>query len=147
MLVRDVMQSNVVTVACHAPVSEAAALMSRYRIRHLPVVSGARLVGLISDRDLKASAASLGVESRASRVATACEVTAGDLIRPGVVSVAPTATAEHAAELLAQHRIGSLPVVEGDELVGIVTATDLLALFARAARGGEDEPRQSQEHR
>jgi acetoin utilization protein AcuB len=130
------MQSNVVTVAPDTPLSEAAQLMSQYRIRHLPVVAGDRLLGLISDRDLKASAASLAV----GRQGTGCEgldrrLTVADLLRPILFTVASMTPAEDAARLLAEHRIGSLPVVDGGRFVGIVTDTDLLACLARVVVG------------
>jgi acetoin utilization protein AcuB len=135
MLIRDVMQSNVVTVAVDIPLSTAAGLMSRHRIRHLPVVAGDRLLGIISDRDLKASAASLAADRR-RMIPNGPEpsLTAGDLLRPGTVTVGPTAPVEHAASVMAEHRIGSLPVVADGRLVGLVTATDLLAYFGRGSR-------------
>lgn len=142
MLVRDIMQSNVVTVAADTPLSTAASLMSECRIRHLPVVAGDRLLGLISDRDLKASAASLADGHRETDLgAPARLLTAADLVRPTVVTVGPMAPPEDAAKLLAEHRIGSLPVVDDGRFVGIVTDTDLLAFFARVVGGREPSSR------
>jgi acetoin utilization protein AcuB len=137
MLVRDVMRSNVVTVAPDTPLSEAARLMSEYRIRHLPVVAGDRLLGLISDRDLKASAASLAAGHRGTELeGLDRQLTAADLLRPILFTIPSMAPAEDAARLLAEHRIGSLPVVDGGRFIGIVTDTDLLACLARVV-GGE----------
>jgi acetoin utilization protein AcuB len=134
MLVRDVMQSNVVTVTADTLLSTAAGVMSQHRIRHLPVVDGDRLLGVISDRDLKASAASLAAgRRRIGREAPDPVLTAGDVLRPTTITVGSTAPVEDAAGLMATHRIGSLPVVDAERLVGLVTDTDLLACFAGAA--------------
>jgi acetoin utilization protein AcuB len=142
MLVRDVMQPNVVTVAPEAPLSEAARLMSQHRIRHLPVVDGTRLLGLISDRDLKASAASLAMGRQGNALeASDPQLTAADLLRPSLFTVGSTTPAEDAAKLLAERRIGSLPVVDSGRFVGIVTDTDLLACFARVVGGSEPSTR------
>jgi len=142
MLVRDLMQSNVVTAAADTPLSTAASLMSQFRIRHLPVVAGDRLLGLISDRDLKASVASLAVgHQRPDPGAPGRALTAGDLMRPTVVTVGSTTPPEDAARLLAEYRIGSLPVVDDGRFVGIVTDTDLLAFFARVVVGREPSAR------
>jgi acetoin utilization protein AcuB len=142
MLVRDVMQSNVVTAAPETLLSEVARLMSQYRIRHLPVVAGARLLGLISDRDLKASAASLGVGREGNELeAPHPQLTAADLLRPTLFMVGSLTPVEDAAKLLAEHRIGSLPVVDNGCFVGIVTDTDLLACFARVVGGSEPSTR------
>ena len=116
--------------------------MSQYRIRHLPVLVGDRLLGLISDRDLKASAASLAGGHRGTDPgASARQFAAADLVRPTVVTVGPMTPPEDAAKLLAEHRIGSLPVVDDGRFVGIVTATDLLAFFARVVGGIEPSSR------
>jgi acetoin utilization protein AcuB len=142
MRVRDVMQSNVVTAAPETPLSEVARLMSQYRIRHLPVVAGTRLLGLISDRDLKASAVSLGMGRQGNALeAPDRQLTAADLLRATVFTIGSLAPAEDAARLLAEHRIGSLPVVDQGRFVGIVTDTDLLACFSRVVVGGEPSTR------
>lgn len=142
MRVRDVMQANAVTAAPETPLSEAAGLMSRYRIRHLPVVAGTRLLGLISDRDLKASAVSRARGHERSRFeAPEPELTSADLLRPILFTIGSMAPAEDAARLLAEHRIGSLPVVDDGRFVGIVTDTDLLACFARVVGGSEPSTR------
>lgn len=137
MLVRDMMQSNPVTVSPETPISSIGDLMSQHRIRHLPVVAGERLLGLISDRDLKASAASVAVARRGKKrdEPSAAILTARDLSRATIFTVAPGTPVEDAARLLAEHRIGSLPVLDGDRFVGIVTDTDVLACFARLVGG------------
>jgi acetoin utilization protein AcuB len=141
MLVRDVMHSNVITVAPDTTVTEAAQLMSHHGIRHLPIVSETRLVGLISERDLKASAASRATTRTGRGPVPAVEPTVADLLRPVLLSVTSLTPAEDAARLLARHRIGSLPVVDGGQLVGIVTDTDLLAFLARTIASEESSVR------
>lgn len=120
MLVQDVMQHPVVTVSSETSIADAYRTMYERRIRHLPVVDDDRLVGIVTDRDLRYATSRLHpspVESESSleRVMTDSVITAG-----------PLDPVEEAARLLRARRIGSLPVVDGDNLVGIVTVTNLL---------------------
>ena len=114
MLVRDVMSRGLVTIDPGTSCDEARGLMEVRRIRHLPVVAGGRLLGMVSDRDVR-SAASLGPGT-----------VAGQIMTPNPVTVTPETRVEHAAELMLTARFGSLPVTHGNALVGIVTYTDLL---------------------
>ena len=114
LMVRDVMTRGLVTIAPDTSCDEARTLMDVHGIRHLPVVAGGRLVGMVSDRDLR-SAASVGPRLEAVRIMTLDPVT-----------VTTETRVEHAARLMLAARFGSLPVVDGGALAGIVTYTDLL---------------------
>lgn len=119
IMVRDVMTRRPVTIGPGTPCDEARRLMDEHRIRHLPVVAEGRLVGMVSDRDVR-SAISLSAGTVAGRIMT-----------PDPVMVTPETRIEHAARLMLDARFGSLPVVDGHALVGIVTYTDLLRAFVQ----------------
>lgn len=126
MMVRDVMTRELVTITPESSCEEARRLMDAHRIRHLPVVKAGRLVGMVSDRDLRSAAAQApGVVA--------------DLMTPDPVTVTPATRVEHAARLLLDARFGSLPVVDGDALAGIVTYTDLLHAFVRVVETATEE--------
>jgi len=129
MLVQDIMQRNVVSVPSSAPLGEVARLLRRRGIRHLPVVDGESLVGIISDRDLKGSMASVATGPAGGEI---YRLTAGDIMTRKVLTTAPMFPVEEAARIMAMEKISALPVTEAERLVGLVTETDLLLLFVRA---------------
>lgn len=126
--VGDVMKRRPATVAPDAPVAEAAELMRRRRIRHLPVVDERRrLRGIITDRDVQHAAllpALAGHMLWDPRRIKSPRVR--DVMTWSTVTVPPDAPIVHAGLLMFERRIGSLPVIDGDRLVGIVTARDVL---------------------
>lgn len=119
MQVRDIMAVEVVTIGPDQPAIQAYQFMRDRRFRHLPVVAEGRLVGIVSERDLRPVLLSPGL----------AEATVGEIMVESPMTIAPDAPVEEAARLLVTRKIGCLPVVEGNELVGIVTETDLLTVF------------------
>jgi acetoin utilization protein AcuB len=117
--IRDVMSTDPVTVAAGATARQAYEIMRDRRIRHLPVVESGRLVGILSDRDLRPILLSPGLAG----------ATVAELMSEEPATVTPEASVEDAASLLVVRKIGCLPVVEDGRLVGIVTETDLLAVL------------------
>ncbi|HEY3065008.1 MAG TPA: CBS domain-containing protein [Methylomirabilota bacterium] len=117
MMVRDVMTHSLVVIDPETPCHEARRMMDEHRIRHLPVVAGGQLVGMVSDRDARSAATESGA-------------IAGRIMTPNPVTVTPEARIEHAARMMLDARFGALPVVDGT-LVGIVTYTDLLRAFVQ----------------
>jgi acetoin utilization protein AcuB len=132
MLVRDLMTRDLVTVRADTPILEARTLMAKRRLRHLPVTDGDRLLGIITDRDIRLSlpsdATSLSVWELNYLLA---RLTVGQAMTTLVIAIAPERDAREAAELMLGHKVGALPVVDGERLVGIVTETDIVRLFAR----------------
>ncbi len=132
MLVRDVMTRNLITAKPDMPIVEARALMTRERIRHLLVTDGARLAGIVTDRDIRLNlpspATSLSVWELNYLLA---RLTVGQLMTKNVITIEAWKDAREAARLLIEHKIGALPVMENDGLAGIVTETDLLHAFVR----------------
>jgi acetoin utilization protein AcuB len=120
--VRDSMTRDVVTLGPEASAAEAWALLGEHDIRHVPVVEGGRLVGLVSDRDLRDVRG--GGEDRESE--TPRWVRLGDMMTGSVVTIHPLDTIEHAAREIYDRKIGCLPVVADGELVGIITSADMM---------------------
>jgi acetoin utilization protein AcuB len=128
LLVRDSMTREVVTVAPETTAAEALALCRGNRIRHLPVLEGRRLVGVISDRDLRAATPALGDPARAEALD---RIRVADEMARDVVTARPEDPIEEAAMAMYERKIGCLPVVDGEELVGIVTSSDVLRALVR----------------
>lgn len=128
--VEALMTRQPVTVAPDDTVNEALALLERYPFRHLPVVRLNELLGMVSDRDL-ALAAALPRGRRAPGHGARARRRVEEVARYPVRTVTPSTPARAAVQLMLEHRIGALPVVNGAELLGIVTETDVLRLFER----------------
>lgn len=127
MLVHDVMQSRVVTVTPKTDAREALRLLRTRGIRHLVVVDGAAVVGIVSDRDVK----QIAVQPERFN-----EWIVDDVMSGAVITVDPSTPVEEAARLMLREKISALPVTEEGKLVGIVTETDVMGLFVRALGAG-----------
>lgn len=129
--VRDRMTRPVVTIHSDALVSGAVELMRRRRIRHLPVVDrGGRLVGIVTDRDLRQVLFDPAVQARLQHAAEALRgLTVREMMTWGAVTVSPGTGIRDAARLMHERKVGALPVVEGDLVVGMLTERDVLTTF------------------
>jgi acetoin utilization protein AcuB len=124
MRLNDIMSRDIKTISPNADAAAARDAMRTNRIRHLVVVDGRTIAGIISDRDLGGRAST----GRASQ-----GMTVADLMTTSVVTAAPETTVRQAANLLRGHLIGCLIIEDGGKPVGIVTTTDLLELLGRGA--------------
>jgi acetoin utilization protein AcuB len=133
MLVRDIMQSHPVSATLETRLPDLVRVLQRRGFRHLPILHDGRLVGILSDRDIKRAmtSASLATEGRA-RDLLLDGLTAAQIMTRRVTTIGPSHGVEEAARLMATERISALPVTDGDRLLGIVTETDILALFVRS---------------
>lgn len=133
MLVRDIMQVHPVTATAETRLFHLLRVLQQRGFRHVPIVDGSRLVGIVSDRDVKQAMASaaMSVDGR-ERDRLLDGLTAGQIMTRTVVTIGPMFGVEDAARLMATRKFSALPVTEGDRLVGIVTETDVLHLFVRA---------------
>ncbi|AFV76847.1 CBS domain-containing protein [Thermus oshimai JL-2] len=121
MLVKDVMKGPVLTVGPETTLEEAYRLLLERGIRHLPVVEGGRLVGIVTDRDIRLATSHLNPKGPCPGCTQV-----GEVMTKGVVTAHPLDPVEEAARVMRERKIGCLPVLEGEELVGIVTGIDLL---------------------
>jgi len=129
MVAADLMTADPLTVTEGTSLQAAVESMRVARVRHLPVVRGDRLVGLVSQRDvLAASLSCLADVDATEREALLAGIPVGDVMVRDVVTVGPKDDLEDAVNLLLVHKFDCLPVLDGDELVGILTATDFMQL-------------------
>lgn len=133
MLVQDIMQAELITILPETTLPEALRLVQRRGVRHLPVVENGNLVGIVSDRDLKRAMPSAATSLSAQELNYLLDrVKVGEFMTRGVITIAPMFPVEEAARIMVTEKISALPVTEGGRLVGIVTETDVLRLFAKA---------------
>jgi acetoin utilization protein AcuB len=133
MLVENRMKRDPITISPETGILEASRLLRQHKIRHLPVVKGGRLVGILTDRDLKRVSPSPATSLSVYEVNYLLDkLEAKEVMTKQVVSVTPKTTIEEAAKLLLAHKIGGLPVVEGGMLVGVITETDVLEALVEA---------------
>lgn len=129
MIAGDLMTPNPATVIPQASVAEAWDLMRELEVRHVPVVEGGALVGMLSDRDLARLDMSRLLElegADALRHELATPIV--KLMSPDVILVEPETEVSDVVELLLEHKVGAVPVVRGGsrEVVGIISYVDVL---------------------
>ena len=127
MFVKDQMTVNPVTVTSATTIADAAELMKKHRFRRLPVVDIGKLVGIVTDRDLRkaspSSATTLSVHEADYLLSKAL---IKDIMTKKVLSIGSEATIEEAALVMYNNRIGGVPVVDkNQDVVGIITETDI----------------------
>lgn len=130
MRVSELMSRNVVTIKAADSCLEAVSRMHGARVRHLPVVSDAGgLIGIVTDRDLRHHLFAPRVLKDVGTIAVDVilkAVPVKDVMSFPVISVPAKADIVEVARIMLEDKVGSLPVVEGGKVVGIVTETDLL---------------------
>ncbi|HSN53794.1 MAG TPA: CBS domain-containing protein [Candidatus Sulfomarinibacteraceae bacterium] len=133
MTVSDIMSTDVITLIEDETLAHAKSCMDRGRIRHLPVVRGRRLVGLVTHRDLLAASFSIFAEVEpAEQRRVFVTIPVAEAMHRDVVTVKPDDSVAEVAGILLDNKYGCLPVVDGaGDLVGIVTEADFLRLTVR----------------
>lgn len=136
MKVRDIMVKEVATLDVDDELSLANDIMRLGRIRHLPVVAGEDLVGIISERDLfrTSLAQALGYGNKDTREVMKT-LRIKDVMVKQLVTVAPDTDLKDAVALMVERKIGCLPVVQDKKLLGLITETDILVLYCRELGG------------
>ena len=130
MLVSDWMVADPVTVTPSTKLFEAQKLMRDGGFRRLPVVSSGRLVGIVTDRDLREAAPSKATSLSVFELNyLLSRLTVKEVMKTSVLTISPDDPIERAALLMNEHKISGLPVVDGGMVVGILTITDLLQAF------------------
>lgn len=127
--VSEIMREEVVTLAANETLDLTQDVMNLGRVRHMPVLDGDRLVGIVSRRDVLEASLSRALDfDAASRRSFLRSVEVGEVMAKELVTVDPDTTLADAAQLLVRRKIGCLPVVDPDgRLLGLVTETDLLS--------------------
>jgi acetoin utilization protein AcuB len=131
--VRDCMSRRVVTVEPDTDLATAARLMRARKIRHLPVVDArGRLAGIVTARDLRQALFAPAAQDGPENVTDLLDALAvRDVMTRGVISVRAATPIREAARLMHERKLGALPVVERERLVGILTESDVLHAFER----------------
>jgi len=132
MQVWQLMSNNVVTLDAKGTLAVADDLMKLKRIRHLPVVDGDQLVGLVTQRDLFLAGVSSVLQFRRSAEKEWLgHIKIAEVMTRELVTVAPETDVEEAVTRMVEHKIGCLPVVSVGKLVGLLSETDLLRYLRR----------------
>jgi CBS domain-containing protein len=126
--VRDAMTQDPRSIGASAAVVDAARLMREQDIGSLPITDDAKLVGMITDRDITLRVVADAADAKMTPV--------GDVCSRDPICVAPDNDLEEALQLMARHQVRRLPVVENDRLVGIVAQADI-ALSENETKTGE----------
>ncbi|EZP78595.1 hypothetical protein H839_01966 [Parageobacillus genomosp. 1] len=139
--VQDVMTKNVATVSPNQTVQEAAQIMSEKNIGALPVVENGQVIGMITDRDITLRTSAQGKDPASIRVS--------EVMTNRVVTGTPDMSVQEAAKVMAQHQVRRLPIVENNQLQGIVALGDIATNSASDEAAGQaltniSEPSQPQ---
>lgn len=130
MLVGERMSKPVISVSHDTPIIEALNMMRREHIRRAPVVKGGKLVGIVSDKDLlnasPSPATSLSVWEMNYLLS---KILVKDVMTQKVLTVSEDTPIEEAARIMADNKVGGMPVMQGSKVIGIITETDLFKIF------------------
>ncbi|MBT3389481.1 MAG: CBS domain-containing protein [Chloroflexi bacterium] len=130
MLVGERMSHPVITIAPDLPITEAVNLMRKEHIRRTPVVKGGKLVGIVSDKDLlnasPSPATSLSIWEMNYLLS---KIKVEDVMTAEILSIDVDTPVEEAARIMADNKIGGLPVMKNNRVVGMITETDLFKIF------------------
>jgi acetoin utilization protein AcuB len=131
MLVGERMTKRPITTHPDAPIDDALKLMRESKVRRLPVLDKkGKLVGIVAEKDLlyvsPSPATSLSIHELHYLIS---KIKVQDVMAKDVITATEYTPLEEAARIMADNKIGSLPVMRGDKLVGIITETDLFCIF------------------
>ncbi len=129
MVVAEIMTKNPITADASSSVKDVISSLFELDVRHLPIVDGSELVGIVSDRDLRGFLApALAELEKPEDVSAKLTQPISAIMNSDVLSVSPETELSEVVDMMLDHRIGAVPVVdsESDELVGIVSYMDVL---------------------
>jgi acetoin utilization protein AcuB len=139
MLVKNRMTTEVTTLNPDQSLLKAMTLIQQKGIRHLPVVEGEKVVGMVTEFDVRKAGASDSTTLSVFELNYLLDqIKVGSFMSKKVITVSPEETIEVAAKKIYNHKIGALPVVEKDRLVGLITSSDILETFIEVL--GINEP-------
>ncbi len=128
VLVRDLMTPNPITITYNQPVAKALEVMRRYDIRRLPVIKDGKVVGVISDRDVRQMAGRPTVKlSKGDQDDAYLQLPVEEVMTLNAITVRESQLMQDAITLMLKHTISGLPVLDRDgALVGVVSQSDIL---------------------
>ncbi|MCH8553936.1 MAG: CBS domain-containing protein [Schleiferiaceae bacterium] len=125
--IASIMTKQLVTVSKADDLREVKRLMAKHKIRHVPVIDAGKLVGMISKTDLNRLSMDEMLDDQETADAALFEMLSIDqVMASNLVSIAANNTLEEAAAILGKNEFHALPVVDGQNIVGIVTSTDII---------------------
>jgi acetoin utilization protein AcuB len=137
MYVRDHMSPDPILVAPGDTLRKTRQLIKDHGLRRFPVVEDGRLVGIVTDRDVRQADISSAVMQERRYVDYVLDrIQVRGIMTPNPITVAPGAPIKEAAYIILENKIGGLPVVDGGQLVGIITETDLIKALIAMLNGG-----------
>ncbi|GMT43633.1 MAG: CBS domain-containing protein [bacterium] len=143
MYVKNWMKTEVITSEPNDTFYKVAKIMKEKKIRHMPVVDKQKIVGMISDRDVRLASPSNATSLSKGEIGYLLEkITAAEIMNRQLFTIEPDATIEYASEVMKEHRIGSLPVVDDENrIVGIISTIDILEAFFDVMGGSAESYR------
>lgn len=138
MKAQDIMQRDVTTATPDMSLAQGRRLMQDKGVRHLPIVSGTHIVGMVTDRDIREAAPSAATTLSKGEVNyQMANVPLRTCMTRNVITVQTDVDAAQIAQLLIEHRFGCVPVVEARRLLGMITEIDCLRAFVPSTQYGE----------
>jgi acetoin utilization protein AcuB len=130
MLVRKKMKKDLITITKDERMTTARKIIKEKNIRHLPVVDGKRLIGLVTNMDIRKAEASPATSLEIRELHYLLDkLTVGEIMTRNVITISPDISVEEATTLLHDNKIGCLPVVEDGNLVGMLTENDVMEIL------------------
>jgi acetoin utilization protein AcuB len=130
MLVRKKMKKDLITITKDERMTTARKIIKEKNIRHLPVVDGKKLVGLVTNVDIRKAEASPATSLEIRELHYLLDkLTVGEIMTRNVITISPDISVEEATTLLHDNKIGCLPVVEDGNLVGMLTENDVMEIL------------------
>ncbi|MCA9617997.1 MAG: CBS domain-containing protein [Myxococcales bacterium] len=124
--VGDVMSRNIIAVGPEDPIGNILDSMEQLRFRHLPVVEGDRLVGVVTQKDLLHASSSLFSDKAKERDAIIGKAHVKTIMQEAIITVSSKDSLAEAGRVMWEAKVGCLPVVDDDKLVGILTESDFI---------------------
>jgi acetoin utilization protein AcuB len=139
MFVKNRMTTEVITISPDQTLLKAMNILHQKRIRHLPVVRGGEIVGIVTERDVRRAGASDSTSLSIFELNYLLDqIKVSSFMTKKVITVSPDEPIEAAAKIIYDHKIGALPVVDQNQLVGLITSSDILETFIEVL--GINEP-------
>jgi CBS domain-containing protein len=131
---KEMMQIRIISVSSETSLAEARRVMTANKIRHLPVVSNGRLVGIVTDRDIRNASPSPATTLSRGEINYQLDTTPiKTCMTKDILTVGPDEDLVQGGQRIISGQLGCLPVLDEGQLVGIITETDLLKGFLAAA--------------